>query len=107
MGYLKYDKSCKKLLELIKSVTNIDELENVFRQYSNYHKLVQNVNHILTYQSFYNLIEKSMMIALCTDDGTEIIDIDHYFSRINAKLTELYHDSDLNIDYSYKPPSID
>ena len=109
MGYLKYDKKCKNLLKLIKNVKTIDKLENVFHhQYSSsYHKLVQNVNHILTYKSFYNLIEKSM-IALCTDD----VDIDHYFSRINLKLTELYHhhhdDSDLiNIDYMYKPPSID
>ena len=109
MGYLKYDKTCKKLIESIKNVKTIEELEKVFhhKNFSNsYHKLVQNVNHILTYKSFYNLIEKSM-IALCTDD----VDIDHYFSRINLKLTELYHhhdDSDLiNIDYSYKAPSMD
>ena len=87
MGYLKYNKSSTKLLEAIRNASTIDELENVLhRQYNDdtNHKFAQNVNHILTYQSFYNLIDQKV-VALTPDDT----DIVSYFHRINSQLMQL------------------
>ena len=91
------------MLGKIKEAKIIDDLEYIlFYEYKTTidFQLNQNINHILNYKSFYNLITPSM-IDSSSDDN-----INKFFDRINLELKGLSTNPLHQIDYLFKRPSV-